>query len=338
VTTTYTVSQLAARLGCPFRGDGERAINGVASIENCSGDELTFAAGERWAKRLTPGAGAVIIAEEPSIEGPTYIIHPEPQLAFIEIALLFNPPEESEPGVSEGAYVAADARIHASAHIAAGAVVGPGSSIGAKTVLMNGAVVGRDVTIGASCVLHPGVVVENGCRLGDRVILHAGTVIGADGYGYVQHKGRHVKIPQIGTVEIGNDVEIGANSCVDRGTLGKTVIGNEVKIDNLVHVAHNVRIGDGALLVAQVGISGSSTIGKGVVLAGKVGLKEHVNVGDGALLLAQAVVTRDIPPGVIYAGYPAADAETWRKAKVIQRKLPKYWATLLKMIKDYEEK
>ncbi|HUX07868.1 MAG TPA: UDP-3-O-(3-hydroxymyristoyl)glucosamine N-acyltransferase [Acidobacteriota bacterium] len=334
----FRLEEIARHIDCAFVGEGGRVIRGVATVLEAGPDEITFAAGEAWERRLSDcAAGAVILANEPDVPGLNYIVSPNPQYDFVRVVRLFNPERRRFDGISAQAAIDESAEIVEPTSIGAFVCIGAGSEVGARTVIHPGCIVSHDVTIGVDCTLHPNVVIENGVTIGDRTIIHSGTVIGADGYGYTRHENHHHKIPQIGSVRIGDDVEIGANVCIDRGTLGDTVIGNGVKIDNLVQVAHNVTVGDDALLIAQVGISGSCNIGRGVVLAGRAGLKDHVSVGDGAVVAAAAVVTHDIKPGEVVAGYPAVDIKTWRRSQVIVRNLPRVWPRILELIKEAGE-
>ncbi len=334
----FRLEEIARHIACPLIGDASRVIRGVGTVLQAGPDEITFAAGEAWERRLGDcEAGAVILANEPDVPGLNYIISPNPQYDFARVVRMFFPERRRLDGISPSASIAETAEISEPTSIAPFVGIGPGTVVGARTVIRTGCVVGSDVTIGADCTLHSNVVIEDRVTIGDRTIIHAGTVIGADGYGYVRHQGRHHKIPQIGSVRIGDDVEIGANVCVDRGTLGDTVIGNGVKIDNLVQVAHNVTVGDNSILIAQVGISGSCDIGSEVVLAGRAGLKDHVAIGDGAVVAAAAVVTHDIKPGEVVAGYPAVDIKTWRRSQVIVRNLPRVWPRILELIKESGE-
>jgi len=209
------------------------------------------------------------------------------------------------------------------------AFVGPRVRIGTGTVIFPGVFLGEEVQVGAQCVLHPNVVVREGCRLGDRVILHAGVVIGSDGFGYAGSGDQRVKIPQTGIVVVEDDVEIGANTTVDRATLGRTVISRGVKIDNLVQIAHNVIIGEHSVIAAQAGIAGSTRIGKNVTLAGQVGVINHVQIGDGAMIGPQSGIPKSVPAGaVLSGGIAAAPHHEWLKVMTLLPQLPKLWSTV----------
>lgn len=334
----FTVREIAEKLNCEFQGEGGKLISGVASIENCDSDKLVFAIGQPWIKHLNGiSVGAVIVTEDPGIAGINYLIHPRPHHAFVEVIHLFHPEEENYSGINADARVAETAAVATPCSISHNVTIGDGARIGRGAKIYPGVFIGRNVTIGEDCTLKANVVIEHDCILGDRVILHAGTIIGTDGYGFLRDGDKHLKIPQLGRVCIGNDVEIQANCCIDRGALEDTIIGNGVKMDNFVHVGHNCIIGDNCLLVAQVGISGSCKIGKNVVLAGKVGLKDGVSIGDNTIVTARSVVTKNLKADMIAGGYPAGDIENWRKYKVIQRNMPKHWPALMEMLKEWEK-
>ena len=334
----FTVREIAEKLNAQFYGDGDKLLNGVASIENCDSEKVVFAIGQPWLKFLKDiEVGVVIVQEDPGIDGLNYIIHKRPHHAFVEIIHLFHPQERQHKGISADARVAETAVVAAPCSIAHNVTIGDGARIGPGANIYPGVYIGENVVIGEGCTLKANVVIEHDCVLGDNVMIHAGSIIGTDGYGFLRDGDRHLKIPQLGRVVIGNDVEIQANSCVDRGALEDTVVGNGVKMDNCVHIGHNCIIGDNCLIVAQVGISGSCKLGKNVVLAGKVGLKDGVSIGDGTIVTAQSIVTKNLKAGMVAGGYPAANADNWRKYKVIQRNLPKHWPAVMEMLKEWEK-
>jgi UDP-3-O-[3-hydroxymyristoyl] glucosamine N-acyltransferase len=306
--SAHTLADIAERTGGRLFGDARCEITGVAGIRDAGPGDITFVANPRYVRDLaTTGASAVIVSEDVAVpEGRSGLVHENPSLAFAQVVeMLFPPPARPEPGVHPGAWVDPSASIGADVSIGPFVVVEAGARVGARSVLAPFVYVGADARVGADCLLYPHVSVREQCVLGDRVIVHCGAVIGSDGYGYVQIGTRHQKIPQLGTVEIGDDVEIGANVCIDRARFDKTVIKRGTKIDNLVQVAHNVQIGEDALVIAQVGISGSVEIGDGAILLGQAGLTGHIRVGDGAIVTAQSGVAKSVPPGQTVMGTPA---------------------------------
>jgi len=323
---TLTVADLAARLGGVCEGDATPIIRGVAGIRDAQPGEVAFVANLRYAADVaTTRASAVIVATAWDRPSQAALIRVEnPDAAFAQAALMFAPPPvERIPGVHPTAVVAPDAVLGADVTIGPQVVVEPGARIGDRSVLTAQVYVGHDVSIGADCLLYPHVSIRERCRVGDRVILHNGTVIGSDGFGYtVDDKGVRTKIPQIGIVVIGDDAELGANVTVDRARFGKTVIGNGVKVDNLVQIAHNVVIGDHAVLVAQVGVAGSSTIGPHVVLAGQVGVSGHLEIGAGAIVGAQSGISKSVAPGAMMFGTPAIPMDRAKRIHAYMMRLP----------------
>ena len=313
-----TVRELALVVGGELLGDGALRIRGVNGLAEAQPGELSFYGNKRYRRQLeATRASAVLIAgTPPARDDITWIRVPNPHLAFARISTLFHPPRTFTPGIRPGAHVHAEARVDPEATVMTGATVERGARIGAGAVLHPGVYVGEDAEIGPGCLLYPNVVVRERCIIGARCILHPCAVIGADGFGFALdlEVPEHFKIPQAGIVRIEDDVEIGACSCVDRATLGETVIGRGTKIDNLVQVAHNVRIGPLSIVCAQAGISGSAEIGQGVVLAGQVGVVGHIRVGNMARVGAQSGVAHDVADGAIVSGSPAFDHRAWLKA------------------------
>jgi UDP-3-O-[3-hydroxymyristoyl] glucosamine N-acyltransferase len=267
-------------------------------------------------------------------DAPVPSIHvADPRLALAVLLEMFGPEPEHPRGVHPTAAIAASAQLDRDVAIAAYAVIGDRARVGAETVVYPHAYVGPDAIVGSRCVLHPRVVVGERVHIGDRVVLHAGAVLGADGFGFVPGRDGHRKIPQVGTVVVGDDVEIGANTTVDRATLGETRIGEGTKIDNLVQVAHNVHIGRRCLIAAQVGIAGSSVIEDGVMLAGQVGVSDHVRIGAGAVVLAGAGVLKDVPPGVTVSGFPARPHREELQQQAMRRRLPE----LMRLLREHQK-
>jgi len=310
-----TVRELAERLGCPSEGDGAAEIAACASLERAGAGDLSFMAQAKFRKQLEATcAAAVILPPGEAFDRLPVIRAENSHLAFVRAVEIFHKPYRPAAGIHPTAVVAPTAKIGSGAAVGALSVVGDGVEIGPDTVVFPLVSIYPRVRIGASCVLHSGVVVREDVRIGDRVFLHNGVSIGADGFGYLHGpEGTHLKIPQVGTVVIEDDVEIGANATIDRAALGETVIRRGVKIDDLVMVAHNVEVGENALLIAQVGIGGSSKIGRGAILSGQVGVPDHIEIGEGAIAAAKTGITNDIPAGGFVSGSPHLDIRVWRK-------------------------
>jgi UDP-3-O-[3-hydroxymyristoyl] glucosamine N-acyltransferase len=318
------LADLAARLGCRLEGDGAIDIVRVASLDDAGPGDVTFLANPKYTAKLSTTNASAVIVDAAIDRAPCAMLRTaEVYLAFAEAVALLAPPAARVAGISGLASVAPTAEIGAGAAIAAFAAVGPGARIGPRTVLHPHVVIGAGATVGADCVLHAHASIREGVVLGDRVVLQDGAVVGSDGFGFARRKdGTHQKIPQVGTVVIEDDVEIGANSTVDRPAMGETRIASGTKIDNLVHIAHGVKIGHNVLLAALVGIAGSSVLEDDVVLAGQVGVINHVHVGKGVVANAKTAVMGDIPAGQHVSGIPAIDVQTWRKSSVLVRRLP----------------
>lgn len=306
-----TAAELARRLDAALEGDGAVEISGVAGVREAGPGEITFVANQRYAAAVAATrASAVVVhkAWDRPCAAPALLRVDDPDKAFARIAEWFAPPALTPPpGVHPTAIVAPGAKLGRDVSVGPYCVIEPGVRIGDGSALGAACYIGHDAVLGKDVKLYPHVTVRERVRIGDRVIVHNGTVIGSDGFGYtVDGKGVRQKIPQIGTVVIGDDVEIGANVTIDRARFGRTRIGNGVKIDNLVQIAHNVVIGDHAVIVAQVGIAGSAEVGAKAVLAGQAGVGGHLVIGEGAVVGGQAGVTKDVPPKTFVSGYPAA--------------------------------
>jgi UDP-3-O-[3-hydroxymyristoyl] glucosamine N-acyltransferase len=313
---------IAALLGGEIVGDPELEIKGVSGMEDAQEGEITFAASKKTAVLASRGRASCIIVKEtiPDTDKAQLKVD-DPHYAFARLLEHFYQKPRGPAGISGLAFVAEGASLAEEVSIHACAYVSEGASVGRGTVIYPGAFIGDKARVGQDCVIHPNVVVREGVSIGDRVIIHAGSVIGSDGFGYVQRGGIHHKVPQVGTVTVGDDVEIGANVTIDRATTGATVIGKGTKIDNLVQVAHNVKVGENAIVVAQAGIAGSSVIGSSVVLAGQVGISDHVKIEDGTVIGAQSGVMSDLSKG-FYSGSPAMSHREWLKAVSLFARLP----------------
>jgi len=321
---SYRLDELAQRVGGVVRGNPQRLLSGVATLEDAGADDLSFLTNRRYrAAALHSAAGALLVARGTDLAGRDLLEVEEPYPALARILELYHPPAPPRPGVSPDASVAEDVRLGEGATIEPFAVVAPGCELGAGVVVGAGAVVGAGCRIGDGSELRPGVVLYPGTEVGSRCLLHSGVVLGADGYGFATSKGRHIKIRQVGKVVVEDEVEIGANSCVDRAMLGETRIGEGSKIDDLVMVAHGVRLGPHALLAAQAGIAGSSRIGRHATLAGQAGVAGHLKLGDEVIVAAKSAVFADIEGHSFVAGIPAVDHRRWKRSQSIVQKLPK---------------
>ncbi len=304
-----TVAAIAQRLQGKLEGDGELLISSLSGIREAQPGQLSFIINPRYAPAAAnTKASAVIVGEDWQRPCPATLIRVRnPDKAFAEVAQWFAPPPILfPPGIHPSASIAPDAQLGPEIFIGPHCVVEAGAAIGARSILVAGCYIGAHTIIGEDCKFYPQVSVREYARIGNRVIIHNGAVIGSDGFGYTQEGAQRRKIPQIGIVVIGDDVEIGANVTIDRARFGQTRIGHGVKIDNLVQIAHNVVIGDNSVLVAQVGISGSTAIGERTVLAGQVGVTGHLVIGSDVIVGAQSGVSKDVPSGTFVWGSPAA--------------------------------
>ena len=321
---SISLGELSSLLDAELKGDPGLHVSGIGALDSATEEQLSFLVGSRYS-HLAPGckAAALIVSDEfRELEGNLLIVR-DPYLASAKAAQLFFA-DSGEKGIHDSAFIGEGVLFGEEVSVGPRAYIGDKTEVGARTRIGAGAHIGKEARIGAGCLIHPRVCILDRCVLGDRVIIHAGAVIGADGYGYAQdERGRHIKIPQTGIVQIDDDVEIGANSTVDRATFGRTWIKRGAKIDNLVMIAHNVVVGEDCLLVGQVGISGSTTIGDHVAMGGQAGVAGHLQIGDKARIAAKAGIHNSIKPGQNIIGIPGIPYDQWIKNYTNVQRLPR---------------
>lgn len=334
----FTAARLAELLGGEIVGDPSVNLTGFASAGNAREGDLTFAETEAYlAAAEESRATAILVGPIACHSSKTLIRVPNPRVAVARVLPLFFPPEAAPAGIDPTAVVDPGAGIDPTAHVGPHCRIEAGVRVGARSVLMGGNHLGRDVEIGEECRLFPNVVVYPGSRIGDRVAIHAGSVIGSDGYGYVLDEGRHRKLLQLGNVIIGNDVEIGANCAIDRGALGSTVVGEGTKIDNLVHLAHNVVLGRHCIITGQVGFGGSTRMGDYCVVAAQAGIADHLQIGHQVTIGAKSGVMRDIPDGGRVWGIPASPHHQAKRQMIAVQHAPEMLRRLRELERQLEE-
>lgn len=318
------LGELASQLGADLRGNAEVEITGVRGIEEAGPAEITFIANPRYASLARSTKAAAILVDPEFQEIPTATLRiKNPYYAFSRALALFYKPPAYPVGIHSTAVIDPSAQIGAGAHIGAYVVIGPGVTIGPNATILPHVVLYPGVKAGSHLFAHAHSVVRENCVLGDHVTIENGVIIGADGFGFAKNnEGHWEKIPQSGPVRIGSHVDIQANACIDRATVGLTEIGDGSKVDNLVQIGHGSRVGNDTLICAQTGLAGSSIIGNNVILAGQVGIAGHCSVGDGVILTAQSAVSHDVPPGKMISGSPGFDNRTWLRAVTIFQRLP----------------
>jgi UDP-3-O-[3-hydroxymyristoyl] glucosamine N-acyltransferase len=335
------VRELAEWLGAPFEGDGEKELEGAATLEAAGASHLAFVGNRKAARQAESCAAACLIVplDYPSPAGRTVIRVPDPRMAFARAVSRLHPAPPVTPGVDPTAVIAAGAEIGAGVAIGPMATVGAGSRIGAGSSIGAGCSIGRRVTLGENCVLHANVAIYDDVDIGSRVILHSGCVIGADGFGFVLEGGRYYKFPQIGRVSIGDDVEIGANSCVDRAALGVTWIGEGTKLDNMVHVAHNCRIGRHVVVAAQTGFSGGVVVEDYAVIGGQVGIGDKARIESRAVLGSGCGVltSKIVRSGQVVWGTPARPLKEYLEMLANQARLPEMRKELAELKRRLEQ-
>ncbi len=334
-----TLEEIAQHTGSRLSGNPEEVIKGANTIENATKGEITFLGNPKYKKWMHKTDASCIIVPPDCNPGKdkNSLISENPSETFRQVlAKIYGKKTHPVKGISPRAKVSEKAVIGKNVRIGDNAVVEAEANIGDETILYPGVYIGEKSTVGRECVLFPGVSVMDSTKIGNGVVINAGTVIGGEGFGFAMQEGKHVKIPQVGGVVIEDNVEIGANVTIDRGSPGNTVIGEGTKIDNLVQIAHNVKIGKNCILVAQVGIAGSTVIEDSVLLAGQVGVVGHIKIGEGAQVGAQAGVTRSIKPGQQVSGYPALEHRQANRIHALTRRLPRLFKDMEKIKKKLE--
>ena len=338
-----TLKEIASYLEAELDGDGSIEILGVAGIDEAKPGHLSFVANPKYTKLLkTTRASAVIAGKNvPKAEIPV-IRHPNPYYAFSKVIGLFHETRKTYPEkIDSTALLGEEVTIGKQVYVGPYVILEHRVKLSDKVVILAGSFIGENTQVGENCLIYPNVTIRENTVIGKNVIIHSGTVIGSDGFGYAREKGVHHKISQVGKVVLEDDVEIGANVTIDRATLGETRIKKGTKIDNLVQIAHNVKVGENTIIVAQVGISGSTKVGNNVTLAGQVGLVGHIEIGDNVIVGAQSGVSKSIHPGKVYFGYPAREHSKARKIEAVVSLLPEYVGKirdLERRIKELEEK
>jgi len=318
------ISELALLTNATVVGDGDIEISGVASLESATSDDMAYLDDEKFFEAAAQSkASCIIVRTDFKVDFPCQLQVKNPKLAFALIAEVLHPPKKRPPEIHSSAVIADTADVALQVFVGAFVCIGENSRVGSGSQIRAGAKIGDDVTIGTDCVIHPNVFIEDGVTIGDRVILHAGVVIGADGFGYVRGEMGYHKFPQIGTVMIEDDVEIGANTTIDRGALGRTRIGKGTKLDNMVHVGHNCDIGERVVIAAQTGISGSVTIEDDCVIGGQVGFGDHIHVQSGAVIGSKAGILpgKIVRPGVWW-GIPIKPLDEYKRLNAHLGRVP----------------
>ena len=309
-----TLREIAAYVDGKVIGEPDINVSGVSEIQNSLPGTITFLGNPKYKQFLTDTqAEAIFVRNENHLNGKNGIVVSNPQLAMARTLRLFFPEKSIEPSIHESAVVDSTASVGKNVYIDAGVVIKPGASIADNVIIGANVVIGNGAAIGANCALKPNVTIYHNVKIGDNCIIHSGTAIGCDGFGYVTENNIHEKIPQTGNVVIGNDIEIGSNCAIDRATIGVTSIGDMTKIDNLVHIAHNVKVGKGCLITAGFAVAGSTEIGDYCTFAGQVGIAPHVKIGSNSVFAAKSGVTKSLEGGKVYAGFPAREIREHNK-------------------------
>ena len=332
-----TLKEIASFLGGAVIGADDTIICNIRPIEEANEGDITFIANKKYLKKLSlTKASAIIAPPQTEAEGKNLIIVADPYVALGRLLTLFYPLEHGRSGVSLDAYVEDGAIISPEATIFPRAFIGKGATIGNGVVIYPGVFIGSNALIGNDSILYANVTVYHSCIIGKRVILHSGVVVGADGFGFASPGKDNNKIPQVGIVQIDDDVEIGANTTIDRAAMGRTWIRRNVKIDNLVQIAHNVVIGENSAIAAQVGISGSTKLGKSVMVGGQTGMAGHINIGDNVIIAARSGLHRDIESHQTIGGAPPLPYQQWIKLEALKLKLPEMKKTIADLVKKVD--
>ncbi|MFZ2949351.1 MAG: UDP-3-O-(3-hydroxymyristoyl)glucosamine N-acyltransferase [Desulfuromonadaceae bacterium] len=338
MTQSRTVTELADYLGGVVKGDGTALISGLGALETAGPDALTFLANPKYAAKVAEtSAGAVLMVPGGERYGRTAIEVANPYLGFAKLLTLFYTSPHEPLGVLPEAIVSETATIGEGASIYPGACIGRNVVVGCRTTIYSGAIIYDNAIIGEDCTVHANAVVRERCRIGNRCVIQPGAVIGSDGFGYAPDGSGYYRIPQIGIVVLEDDVEIGANTCIDRAAIDVTRIRRGTKLDNLVQIAHNCQIGEDCMIVSQVGISGSTKVGNHVTLAGQVGVAGHLSIGDNVLVGAQSGVPSSLPANAAYSGTPTMPHKEWLKSAMVVPRLPELKRTVSALEKRVAE-
>ncbi len=331
----YKLKDIALFIDGDVSGDPNMEISGVSEIQNGNKGTITFLGNQKYKKYIdNTEASALIVKDEDHLAGKDGIIVKNPQLAMAKVLTMFFPDEHKPKGIHLKSIIDSSSDIGKNVTIQAGAIIEAGVIIGESTFIGANVFIGKNTKIGAGCKIFQNVVIYNNIFIGEKVTIHGGVIIGCDGYGFVIDKDQHFKIPQTGTVLIGDNVEIGANSVIDRATIGETIIGDMSKLDNLVHIGHNVQIGNGCLITAQVGIAGSAKIGDNCQIGGQAGVVPHVEIGSDSIIAAKSGVTKSLSGGQMYGGYPARPIKEQHKRDAIYSEISIMKKKLDQLIKN----
>lgn len=338
----FTAAQVAEEIDGTVIGAGDPVVAGVSGLGEAEAEHVSFLGNPKYRSQVASSKAGVVLVppgfDEPPPAGRVWIQCADPSHAFTRMVLAFAPPPIEFPaGAHPAAVVDASASLHPSVHVGANAVIAAGAAIGAGGIVEAAAYIGHETVIGEHCHFHPNVTIRERCRLGDRVVVHSGSVVGSDGFGFEPGKDHRERVPQVGIVQIDDNVDIGACVTIDRARFGRTWIQRGVKIDNLVQIAHNVEIGEGSIIISQVGIAGSAKVGKNVIMAGQSGVPGHAVIGDGAIVMAKSGPYGNVAAGAMVAGIPAIPRREFLKQAALSRKLPELNALVRRLEEEIEQ-